>query len=164
MRGTRKGREGKAHRQYLPKAACLGVVPCYTQQPVPGPKSMLSSLFQLPVQAIAAGALDLVPTFAPAQLVSLAASFGTLHFAHGPLYAAIARQALPGVAALSPQQRADLLLAYAVLVRGLALIIPPVGCHSSARACFSRAHAAGEGSGGVQPLCCATLPAAAYGF
>ena len=73
------------------------------------------------LQAIAAGALDLVPTFAPSQLVCLAASFGTLHFAHGPLYAAIARQALPGVAALSPQQRADLLLAYAVLVRFLHL-------------------------------------------
>lgn len=48
--------------------------------------------------------------------MSLAASFGALRFAHGPLYAAVARQALPGVAALRPQQRADLLLAYALLV------------------------------------------------
>lgn len=69
------------------------------------------------LKAIAAGSLDLVPTFAPAQLVSLASSFAALRFHDEGVFAAIARQAAPVVAELTPQQRADLLLAFALLVR-----------------------------------------------
>lgn len=71
------------------------------------------------LKAIAAGCLDLVPTFAPPQLVSLASSFATLRFHDEGVFNAIARQALPAVHDLTPQQRADLLLAYALLVRQL---------------------------------------------
>ncbi len=67
--------------------------------------------------AIAAGALDLVPTFTPGQLVSLLASFSRLHHYNEPMYRAIARQAAPTVSSLQLQQQSDLLHALAVMVR-----------------------------------------------
>jgi hypothetical protein len=69
------------------------------------------------LKAIAAGSLDLVTSFTPAQLVSLASAFAALRFYDEGVFDAIGRQALPVLAALSPQQRADLLLAFALLVR-----------------------------------------------
>ncbi len=67
--------------------------------------------------AIAAGALDLVPTFTPGQLVSLLASFSRLHHYNEPMYRAIARQAAPTVSTLQLQQQSDLLHALALMVR-----------------------------------------------
>lgn len=69
------------------------------------------------LKAIAAGALDLVPTFSPAQLASLLASFSHLRHYDEPMYRAIARQAAPAVHLLEPQQRSDLLHALAIVVR-----------------------------------------------
>lgn len=73
------------------------------------------------LKAIAAGALDLVPTMSPDQLASLLASFSHLRFYDEPMYRAISRHAMPALHALEPQQRADLLHALAIVVRSAPL-------------------------------------------
>lgn len=70
------------------------------------------------LKAIAAGALDLIPSFAPRQLVSLLAAFSRLRHYDEALYRAVARHvAAKGLDALAPQQQANLLLALARMVR-----------------------------------------------
>ena len=74
------------------------------------------------LKAIAAGALDLIPSFAPGQAASLLASFSALRHYDERMYAAVARH-LAGarVLQLQPQEQAGLLLALARMVRLLSL-------------------------------------------
>ena len=70
------------------------------------------------LKAIAAGALDLIPSFAPGQAVSLLSSFACLRHYDEPLYRAVARHVLAqGLQRLQPQQQANLLLSLARMVR-----------------------------------------------
>ena len=70
------------------------------------------------LKAIAAGALDLIPSFAPAQAVSLLSSFSCLRHYDEPLYRAVARHLLAqGLQKLQPRQQANLLLSLARMVR-----------------------------------------------
>ena len=70
------------------------------------------------LKAIAAGALDLIPSFAPGQAVSLLSSFSCLRHYDEPLYRAVARHLLAqGLHKLQPRQQANLLLSLARMVR-----------------------------------------------
>lgn len=69
------------------------------------------------LRAIAAGALDLVPTFSPGQLVSLLSSFSALRHHDAAMFNAVARRAAASLDALTTKQQADLLHALALLVR-----------------------------------------------
>ena len=69
------------------------------------------------LKAIAAGALDLIPSFAPGQAVSLLSSFSCLRHYDEPLYRAGSRPLLaPGLQQLQPRQQANLLLSLARMV------------------------------------------------
>lgn len=69
------------------------------------------------LKAIAAGALDLIPSFAPGQAVALLSSFSCLRHYDEPLYRAVARHLLAqGLQQLQPQQQANLLLSLARMV------------------------------------------------
>jgi hypothetical protein len=68
------------------------------------------------LRAIASGALDLVPTFSPGQLVSLLSSFSALRYHDEAMYAAVARRASQALDALGPGQQTDLLHALALVV------------------------------------------------
>ena len=71
------------------------------------------------LKAIAAGALDLIPSFAPGQAVSLLSSFSCLRHYDEPLYRAVSRHLLAqGLQQLQPRQQANLLLSLARMVRG----------------------------------------------
>ncbi|CAL5221212.1 g3361 [Coccomyxa viridis] len=66
------------------------------------------------LKAIAAGALDLIPSFAPGQAVSLLSSFSCLRHYDEPLYRAVSRHLLAqGLQQLQPRQQANLLLSLA---------------------------------------------------
>jgi hypothetical protein len=70
------------------------------------------------LRAVAAGSLDLLPTFSPPQLVSLVASFSALQFYDGAMFGAVAASAALNLDALEPGQQAELLHSLALLVRG----------------------------------------------
>ena len=72
------------------------------------------------LKAIAAGALDLIPSFAPGQAAALLASFSALRHYDEAMYRAVSGHlAGPGVLQLQPQEQAGLLLALARMVRPL---------------------------------------------
>ena len=74
------------------------------------------------LKAIAAGALDLIPSFAPGQAAALLASFSALRHYDEAMFRAVSRHlAGPGVLQLQPQEQAGLLLALARMVRLLFL-------------------------------------------
>ena len=83
------------------------------------------------LKAIAAGALDLIPSFAPGQAASLLASFSALRHYDERMYAAVSRHlAGPRVLQLQPQEQAGLLLALARMVRALLLHAHHLGVHT----------------------------------
>ena len=70
------------------------------------------------LKAIAAGSLDLIPSFTSGQAVSLLYSFSHLRHYDEPLYRAVSRHVLrQGLEKLQPQQQACLLLSLARMVR-----------------------------------------------